>query len=102
MFSGGAGIGAGAVDVTLRGDDGLVAEELHQRVDADVGVGELGGEGVAQAMYQCAGGSFAVEASLPEGAQDPVLQGSAGDPLSVGSEEQGSRGGEAAQRVGVW
>jgi hypothetical protein len=53
LFSGGAGVGAGAIDVSLRGDHGLVAKELHQRVDADIGVGELGGEGMAQAMYQC-------------------------------------------------
>jgi hypothetical protein len=72
-----------------------VAEELHQRVDADVGVGELGGEGVAQAMYYCAGGAFTVDGRFFEGPQDPVLQCSAGDPLSVGAEEQRALAGKA-------
>lgn len=33
-----------AVDVALRRGDRFVAEQLHQCVDADVGVGEFGGE----------------------------------------------------------
>jgi hypothetical protein len=76
-----------------------VAEELHERVDAHVGVGELGGEGVAQTMNQCAGGPLAVDTRFLEGPQDPVLQRSAGDPFAVGAQEQGSGRGEAAQRV---
>jgi hypothetical protein len=56
------GIGPGAINVALRGDHGLVSEGLHQHVDADIGVGELGSESMAQAVYQCTGGLFAVEA----------------------------------------
>jgi hypothetical protein len=41
----GTGLGASGADITLRGHQGLMAEELHQRVHADIGVGELGGEG---------------------------------------------------------
>jgi hypothetical protein len=86
-LGGGTRVGAGAIDVTLRGNHGLVAEELHQCVDADIGVGEFGGEGMSQAMCQGAGRSFAVDASFLEGTQDPILQCSARDPLSVCSEK---------------
>jgi hypothetical protein len=40
-----------------------VAEQLHQGVDADLGVGELGGEGVAQPVDKGAAG--ARSASMP-------------------------------------
>jgi hypothetical protein len=90
----GAGFGAGAIDVALRGDHGLLAQELHQRVDADVGVGEFGGEGVAQTVHQRPGCPFAVDAGLLEGPQDPVLQRAAGDALPVGPTNRGAVGGK--------
>jgi hypothetical protein len=70
----GTGVGTRAVDVALRGGHGLVAEELHQCVDADVRIGEFSGEGVAQTEHQGTGGPIAVDASFLEGTQDPVLQ----------------------------
>lgn len=41
-----------------------MSQEFHQGVDTDVGVGEFSGEGVAETMNKCAGGSFAVDARL--------------------------------------
>ena len=35
--------GPGTTDVALRGGHRFVTEQLHQRVDADVGVGQFGG-----------------------------------------------------------
>ena len=37
--------GPGTIDVTLRGGHRFVTEEVHQGVDADIGVGQLGGVG---------------------------------------------------------
>src|SRR6478609_2061975 len=37
-------------------------EQLHQGVDADVGVGQFGGEGVAQPVDECAAGAVRVDA----------------------------------------
>jgi hypothetical protein len=65
-LGGGTSVGAGAIDVMLRGNYRLVAEYLHQCVDADIGVGEFGGVDMPQPMYQCAGRSFAVHASFLE------------------------------------
>lgn len=44
---GAPGVGGCAVDVALGGDHRFVAEKFHECVDADVGVGQFGGEGVA-------------------------------------------------------
>ena len=44
---GAACFGARRCHVALRGGHGFVAEQLHQRVDADVGAGEFGGVGMA-------------------------------------------------------
>ena len=41
----------------LRGHHGFVAEQFHQGVDADLGVGELGSECVAQQRYVTAAGT---------------------------------------------
>jgi hypothetical protein len=41
--------GPGTTDVPLRGGHRFVTEQLHQRVDADVGVGQLGGKRCAVA-----------------------------------------------------
>jgi hypothetical protein len=46
LGSGGAGFGAGADDIALGGGHGLVTEEFHERVDADVGVSQFGGVSV--------------------------------------------------------
>ena len=58
----GTGFGASRGDAALRGHHGFVAEQFHQGVDGDVRVGQLGGEGVAQSMHECAA---ARSASMP-------------------------------------
>jgi hypothetical protein len=68
-----------------------VAQQFHQCVDADIGVGEFGGERVAQAVDECAAGTVGVDASATKSAQHPVLQGAAGDPLTIGAHEQRRR-----------
>jgi hypothetical protein len=91
------GSGSGAVDVALRGHHRLVPEQLHQGVYADVLVGQSGGELVAQTVDEHTAGALTVHTGLLERAQHPVLQGSAGDPLSVaagrvvGVQQQGCR-----------
>ena len=65
-----------------------MAQEVHQGVNADVGVGQFGGEGVSKAVQQGTFGAGAVDAGLPEGAQCAVLQGAAGDALAVAADEQ--------------
>jgi hypothetical protein len=57
-----------------------VPKQIHQDVDADLGVGELGGERVTQPVHQRRAGSLAVDAGFLDGAQDAVLQGSAQSP----------------------
>jgi hypothetical protein len=49
---GAAGFACGARDVALRCRHRFVTEELHQRVHADPGVGQLGRVGVPEAVYQ--------------------------------------------------
>ena len=39
-----------------------MAEEVHQGVDADVGVGQFGGERVGQPVDECAAGAVGVDA----------------------------------------
>jgi hypothetical protein len=65
--------------------------QFHQGVDADVGVGQFGGEGVAQPVDQCAAGAVGVDAGAAKRPQHPVLQGAAGDALTVGTHEQRRR-----------
>ena len=60
-------------------------------LDADVGVGQFGGEGVAQPVDQCAAGAVGVDAGAAKRPQHPVLQGAAGDALTVGTHEQRRR-----------
>jgi hypothetical protein len=57
----------------------------------DIGVGEFGGERVAQPVDECATGAVGVDAGVAKSAQHPVLQGAAGDPLTVGTHEQRRR-----------
>ena len=47
LSGGGAGFACGAGDIALRCRHRLVAEQLHQGVHADVGVGQLSGVGVS-------------------------------------------------------
>jgi hypothetical protein len=49
---GAPGFACGARDVALRCRHRFVTEELHQRVHADPGVGELGRVGVPEAVYE--------------------------------------------------
>ena len=94
----------GAANVPLRHAHRFVPKQIHQDVDADLGVGELGGERVTQPVHQRRAGSLAVDAGFLEGAQDAVLQGSARDAFALGVAEQRcvrwpggqSRGGGAA------
>jgi hypothetical protein len=48
---------SGAVDVALRGHDRLVSKQLHQGVDADVLIGQSGGERGAQTVDQHTAGT---------------------------------------------
>ncbi len=89
--------GARSIDVALGGHHRFVAEQFHQRVDADVLVGETGREGVPQAMDEYAAGALAVDARLLEGAQHPVLQRSAGDAFAIAAHEQWGSGRPPAE-----
>ena len=82
-----AGFGARRGDVALGADHGFAAEELHQGVDADLGVGEFGGKGVAQPVHEGATCEVGVDAGTAKSAQHPVLQGTAGDPLTIRTDE---------------
>ena len=66
-------------------------EQLHQGVDADIGVGQLGGEGVAQPVDKCAAGAVGIDAGAAKRPQHPVLQGAAGDALTVGAHKERRR-----------
>ena len=46
-----------------------VAPQVHQRVDAHLGVGEFGGECVAQPVHECAAGPVSVDPSATKSAQ---------------------------------
>ena len=74
-----------------------MAQQVHQGVNADVGVGQFGGEGVAKAVQQ---GTFGARSpsmpALPERAQYAILQGAAGDALAVAADEQRRAGGQPA------
>ena len=65
-----------------------MAEELHQGVDADVGIGEFGGERMAQSVDKCAACAVGIDAGATEGAQDALLHDAAGDAVSVGTHKQ--------------
>ena len=64
-----------------------MAEEHHQGVDADFGVGELGGEGVAQPVHERATRPVGIDADTAERLQHPV-QSAARDPLTICTHEQ--------------
>lgn len=44
------GLLTGAVDIALGGGQGFVAEHVLELVDVHAGVGQIGGEGLPQAM----------------------------------------------------
>ena len=50
-----------------------MTQQVHQDVNADIGVGQFGGEGMSKAVQQGTFGAGAVDAGLPEGAQYPLL-----------------------------
>jgi hypothetical protein len=60
--------------VKLRGHHRLVTQQIHQRVDVDVGVGQFGGKGVPKAVHEGAAGSLAVDAGPPEGSLSTPFQ----------------------------
>lgn len=69
-----------------------------QLVDADVGVGEVGGERMPKAVDQGATLAFSVDACSAKQSRHPVLHSVAGDPgVVLGVDEQRSIGGPAAQ-----
>lgn len=74
-------------------------KEFHERVDADVGVGQFGGVGVAQCVYERAGSALGIGAGEIEGAQDAVLQGPAGYSLAVLANKQWCAGRPAVQLI---
>ena len=80
-------VGSGGADVALGGRHRFVTQQVHQDVNADIGVGEFGGEGMAKAMEQSTFRAGSVDASLSEGAKDAILQRSAGDALAVATDE---------------
>jgi hypothetical protein len=59
--------GAGADDIALGSGHGFVAKELHERIHADVGVGQLGGIGVSEGMHESSWGALSVGAGELEG-----------------------------------
>ena len=68
-----------------------MAEQLHQGVDADVGIGEFGGERMAQSVDKCAACAVGIDAGATEGARDAVLHDAAGDAVSIGTHKQRRR-----------
>ena len=86
--SGVSGVGAGGADVTLGGGHRLVTQQVHQDVHADICVSQFGGEGMPKTVQQGTFRTGTVDAGLPERAQYPILQGSAGDALAVAADEQ--------------
>ena len=64
-----------------------MTQQVHQDVNADIGVGQLGGKGMPKAVEQRPFRARTVDAGLPEGAQHPILQGSTGNALAVATDE---------------
>ncbi len=65
-----------------------MAKEIHQRVDADLGFSEFGGERVPQPIHERAFGAVAIDARPFERTQHPMLQRAASEALPVESDEQ--------------
>ena len=64
-----------------------MTEQLIQRVDADVGVGQFGGVSVAQPVDERAAGALVVQAGFLEGAQHPVSQCASGYAFTDATDE---------------
>ena len=77
-----------------------MTQQVHQDVHADLCVGQFGGEGMPKPVQQSPFRAGTVDPGLPEGAQDPILQGAAGDALAVATDEQRCVGGPAGQSPG--
>ena len=45
-----SGVGSGGADVALGGGHRFVTQQVHQDVDADICVGQFGGEGMPKTM----------------------------------------------------
>ncbi len=60
-----------------------MTQQVHQDVNTNIRVGQLGGEGMPKPMEQSTFRAADVDAGLPERAQYPILQGAAGDALAV-------------------
>jgi hypothetical protein len=64
-----------------------VSEQFHQRVDAEVGVGQFGGVGVPRRVDEGATSALAVEAGFFKGAQRPVLECPSSDAFTVATDD---------------
>ena len=76
-----------------------MTQQVHQDVNADLCVGQFGGEG----MPTMSRAPFARAPSMPalsESAQDAIPQGAAGDAVAVATDEQRCVGGPAGQSPG--
>jgi hypothetical protein len=66
-------------------------------VNTDVCVGQFGGKGVPESVYQHPWGALSVEASLVKCLQHLLLQRAAGDPIATRTDEQQGGGRPASQ-----
>jgi hypothetical protein len=66
-------------NIALCGGHGFVAEQFHQRVDADVGVGEFRGVRLTESVHERAADGLRVGACTFEAPLDAGLQGSGRD-----------------------
>jgi hypothetical protein len=90
---------AGADDVALRSRHRFVPKQFHERVDADVGVGQFSGIGVPQRVYERAWAAVGVGPGELERAQDAVLQGATGYSLAVAANKQWGSGRPAVELI---
>ena len=68
-----SGVGSAGADVALEGGHRFVTQQVHQDVNADLCVGQFGGEGVPKTLEQSAFRASTVDVGLSEGAQESVL-----------------------------
>ena len=93
-------VGSGGADVALGGGHRFVTQQVHQDINADIGVGQFGGEGMPKTMQQSTFRAGSVDAGLPESAQYAILQCSAGDALAVATDGQRCVAGPTGQSPG--
>lgn len=70
-----------------------MAQQPHQGVDTDLGVGELGGECVAQPVNEGSTDTIRIDARAAKSTQRPILQGAARDSLRIRTDKQRRRWG---------